>query len=99
MWLSWEAQMPHFSLCHVYLLRPGNSFKRNEAPEKASRPYDKERDGMVISEGGAAVVIEELNHALERELRYMLKLYPMHLPVMRRMSFGLILVDRRWFPQ
>lgn len=40
--------------------------KRNEAPEKASRPYDKGRDGMVISEGGAAVVIEELNHALER---------------------------------
>lgn len=40
--------------------------KRNEAPEKASRPYDKDRDGMVISEGGAAVVIEELNHALAR---------------------------------
>ncbi len=40
--------------------------KRNEAPEKASRPYDKDRDGMVISEGGASVVIEELNHALER---------------------------------
>ncbi|TVM00669.1 MAG: beta-ketoacyl-[acyl-carrier-protein] synthase II [Candidatus Brocadia sp. WS118] len=40
--------------------------KRNEEPEKASRPYDKDRDGMVISEGGAAVVIEELNHALGR---------------------------------
>ncbi|KKO19257.1 MAG: beta-ketoacyl-[acyl-carrier-protein] synthase II [Candidatus Brocadia sp.] len=40
--------------------------KRNEAPEKASRPYDKDRDGMVISEGGAAVVIEELNHARDR---------------------------------
>lgn len=40
--------------------------KRNDAPEKASRPYDKDRDGMVISEGGAAVVIEELNHALGR---------------------------------
>lgn len=41
--------------------------KRNDTPEKASRPYDKDRDGMVISEGGAALVIEELNHALQRE--------------------------------
>lgn len=40
--------------------------KRNEEPEKASRPYDKDRDGMVLSEGGAAIVIEELNHALNR---------------------------------
>lgn len=40
--------------------------KRNEEPEKASRPYDKKRDGMVVSEGGVAVVIEELNHALDR---------------------------------
>lgn len=40
--------------------------KRNEEPEKASRPYDRNRDGMVLSEGGAAIVIEELNHALNR---------------------------------
>ena len=40
--------------------------KRNEEPEKASRPYDKDRDGMVLSEGGAAVVLEELNHAKSR---------------------------------
>ena len=40
--------------------------KRNEEPEKASRPYDRNRDGMVLSEGGAAIVIEELNHALDR---------------------------------
>lgn len=40
--------------------------KRNGEPEKASRPYDKDRDGMVLSEGGTAIVIEELNHALDR---------------------------------
>lgn len=40
--------------------------KRNEEPEKASRPYDKNRDGMVLSEGGATIVIEELHHALNR---------------------------------
>ena len=40
--------------------------KRNDEPAKASRPYDVNRDGMVLSEAGAAVVLEELNHALQR---------------------------------
>ncbi|MBM4055885.1 MAG: beta-ketoacyl-[acyl-carrier-protein] synthase family protein [Planctomycetes bacterium] len=40
--------------------------KRNSEPEKASRPYDKDRDGMVLSEGGATLVMEELDHALNR---------------------------------
>ncbi|MCX6339940.1 MAG: beta-ketoacyl-ACP synthase II [Candidatus Aureabacteria bacterium] len=40
--------------------------KRNNDPAKASRPYDAERDGMVLSEGGAAVVLEELTHAQDR---------------------------------
>ncbi|MDN3515386.1 MAG: beta-ketoacyl-ACP synthase II [Candidatus Brocadia sp.] len=41
--------------------------KRNENPEKASRPYDKNRDGLVPSEGGVSIVIEELSHALNRD--------------------------------
>lgn len=41
--------------------------KRNEEPEKASRPYEKDRDGLVVSEGGVSLVIEELNHALQRD--------------------------------
>ncbi|MBE7444870.1 MAG: beta-ketoacyl-ACP synthase II [Planctomycetia bacterium] len=41
--------------------------KRNDDPEKASRPYDKGRDGLVVSEGGVSIVVEELNHALERD--------------------------------
>ncbi|MBS1646696.1 MAG: beta-ketoacyl-ACP synthase II [Bacteroidetes bacterium] len=39
---------------------------RNEAPQKASRPYDKGRDGFVLGEGGVALVLEELEHAQAR---------------------------------
>lgn len=39
---------------------------RNEAPEKASRPWDKDRDGFVLSEGCAIFILESLDHALKR---------------------------------
>lgn len=39
---------------------------RNDSPEKASRPFDKDRDGTVISEGAAILILEELEHALRR---------------------------------
>jgi len=42
---------------------------RNEEPEKACRPYDAERDGSVASEGGAAIILEEASHALQRGAR------------------------------
>ena len=42
------------------------SSKYNETPELASRTYDAERDGFVISGGGGIVVVEELEHALAR---------------------------------
>ncbi len=42
---------------------------RNDAPQKASRPFDKDRDGFVISEGSGVVILEELEFALRRGAR------------------------------
>jgi 3-oxoacyl-[acyl-carrier-protein] synthase II len=40
---------------------------RNDAPDKASRPFDKERDGFVIAEGAGIILLEELGSALKRD--------------------------------
>ena len=48
-----------FNACHALS-------KRNDAPEKASRPFDADRDGFVLGEGGAVLVLESLDSAIER---------------------------------
>jgi 3-oxoacyl-[acyl-carrier-protein] synthase II len=42
---------------------------RNDSPETASRPFDSTRDGFVMGEGGGAVVLEDLEHALKRNAK------------------------------
>lgn len=54
-----EAGIGGFNACQAMSTR-------NDQPELASRPYDKDRDGFVLGEGGAAIVLEELDHALAR---------------------------------
>ncbi len=43
--------------------------KRNDTPEKASRPFDKDRNGFVIAEGCGIVILEELEHAQKRNAK------------------------------
>ncbi|MGH3014480.1 MAG: beta-ketoacyl-ACP synthase II, partial [Gaiellaceae bacterium] len=43
--------------------------RRNDTPEKASRPFDAERDGFVMGEAGAIVVLEDLEHARARDAK------------------------------
>jgi len=43
--------------------------RRNDEPEKASRPFDKDRDGFVIAEGSGIVILEALEHAIKRNAK------------------------------
>jgi 3-oxoacyl-[acyl-carrier-protein] synthase II len=43
--------------------------RRNDTPERACRPYSKDRDGIVLGEGAGFVILEELTHALKRDAR------------------------------
>jgi len=56
----------HFAMTAMFDAMTALSSKYNNTPEKASRPYDKTRDGFVISGGGGVVVLEEYEHAKAR---------------------------------
>jgi len=56
----------HWSLSVLFDGMGALSSHFNETPERASRPYDKDRDGFVISGGGGTIVLEALDHAQAR---------------------------------
>ncbi len=62
-----EAAITRFTV--AAFTNMGALSKRNDAPEKASRPFDRDRDGFVIGEGAGIAVIEELEHARRRGAR------------------------------
>ena len=56
----------HWAMTVLFDAMGALSSKYNDTPETASRPYDADRDGFVISGGGGVLVLEELEHALAR---------------------------------
>ena len=56
----------HWSLSVLFDAMAALSSKYNKSPQIASRPYDNERDGFIISGGGGVIVLEELEHAKAR---------------------------------
>ena len=56
----------HWTMSVLFDAMGALSSKYNDCPEKASRAYDANRDGFVIAGGGGMVVVEELQHALDR---------------------------------
>jgi 3-oxoacyl-[acyl-carrier-protein] synthase I len=59
----------HWTLSVLFDAMGALSSKYNDDPTRASRPYDADRDGFVISGGGGVVVVEELEHARARGAR------------------------------
>lgn len=59
----------HWSLSALFDAMGALSSEYNTTPETASRPYDANRDGFVIAGGGGILVLEELEHALNRKAR------------------------------
>ena len=64
--LTGGSEAPVVPMGIAALANMGALSKRNDDPESASRPFDVSRDGFVLGEGGGVVVVESLEHALNR---------------------------------
>jgi 3-oxoacyl-[acyl-carrier-protein] synthase II len=62
-----ESKINALSLVRQNLFEPLS--QRNDAPEKACRPFERNRDGLVVGEGAGVVVLEDLEHARKRGAR------------------------------
>jgi 3-oxoacyl-[acyl-carrier-protein] synthase-1 len=60
------AEEEHWTMSYMFDAMGAMSSKYNETPEQASRTYDADRDGFVISGGGGVLVLEEYEHAKKR---------------------------------
>ncbi len=65
--LSGGTESPIVPISFAGFCSMGAMSQRNDTPEKASSPFDKKRDGFVMGEGAAIVVLESLEHALARK--------------------------------
>ncbi|MYA66057.1 MAG: beta-ketoacyl-ACP synthase I [Gammaproteobacteria bacterium] len=63
------SEEEHWTLAHMFDAMGALSTNYNDSPEKASRAFDRDRDGFVIGGGGGTLVIEELEHARARGAR------------------------------
>jgi 3-oxoacyl-[acyl-carrier-protein] synthase II len=63
------GEAPLTPLIHGIFCATGQMAHGNGEPQRALRPYDVDADGVVLGEGGACIVIEELRHALRRNAR------------------------------
>ncbi len=64
--LAGGTEAPLLPVAFAALGNMGALSKRNDAPEKASRPFDRDRDGFLYGEGAGVVVVESAEHALAR---------------------------------
>src|SRR5262249_12934939 len=62
-----DSKLNPLSLVRHSLFMPLS--RRNESPQTACRPFDRERDGVVLGEGGTVLAVEELEHARRRGAR------------------------------
>ncbi len=69
MMIAGGSETPISGYCISGFANMGALSKRNDVPEKASRPFSKDRDGFVVAEGSGIVILEELEHAQKRNAK------------------------------